>query len=315
MKIQFILFLLVVSLLLSCSSAESDTTDSGTPTDNRLEHSTKKPSGNEDPQPTLTMDDEEVPSDNPSLESAIKKIRTQFQETESSNASLTQKTVRGHEFEDYEITSAIGYYDAEGKPKKITMEKAIGHSGSLTTYYIKDGVPYFIYEQASHEASLRGPYTYEEKRIYIDGGQIIRQLEKAKTVEGDTDPEMPKVPNKDVTETLENTSAEEYASLVQQLIGILSRYSDTLDETRWVSEDDNQSVIEMKYGVWNDYYDGKIVSSGTYKMEKKEDAQYVTVTNNEGTTEYIIIKQTDSELQIAMVGGRGNTLAYKKENK
>lgn len=221
-----------MSLFLACTSTEPDTQNSETATTDEVQEPTDDSATEVDAQPVITMDESEVSSDDPSLESAIKKIRTQFQETESANASLTQKSLRDYEFEDFEITAITGYYDKEENIRKITMEKAIGHSGSLTAYYIKDDVPYFVFEQAAHEASLRGPYTYEERRIYMNNGKIIRQLEKEKTVEGEADPEMSKVPNKDVTEALEDTSDQEYVDLVKQLMEVLSKDSDTTENAQ-----------------------------------------------------------------------------------
>ncbi|MGK0389314.1 MAG: hypothetical protein ACI94Y_002054 [Maribacter sp.] len=83
----------------------------------------------------------------------------------------------------------------------------------------------------------------------------------------------------------------------------------TFENTRWTSTDDPKSVIEIKDKKWSNIYDGKTLDSGDYEVEDKQ----VTVTLGDEVYEYFIIKHTDTELEMSMIGGRGNTLSYTKE--
>jgi len=86
----------------------------------------------------------------------------------------------------------------------------------------------------------------------------------------------------------------------------------SFENTRWKSTDDPKSVIEVKNGKWNSLYDGEILSIGDYTFEKKSDGSLLTIDENGEVYKYNIIKHTETELQMAMMGGRGNTLSYEK---
>lgn len=86
----------------------------------------------------------------------------------------------------------------------------------------------------------------------------------------------------------------------------------SFENTRWKSTDDPKSVIEVKNGKWNSFYDGENLSIGDYTFEKKSDGSLLTLNEDGEIYKYTIIKHTDTELEMTMIGGRGNTLSYKK---
>lgn len=87
----------------------------------------------------------------------------------------------------------------------------------------------------------------------------------------------------------------------------------SFENTRWKSTDDPKSAIEVKNGKWNSLYDGEQLSIGQYKLEKKADGSILTINEAGEVYNYTILKHTDTELQMALIGGRGNTLSYEKD--
>ena len=87
----------------------------------------------------------------------------------------------------------------------------------------------------------------------------------------------------------------------------------SFENSSWTSTDDPKSAIAIKDGKWSDVYDGEILSSGTYKVEDKDNGKQLTVTFGEEVYEYHIINHTETALEMSMIGGRGNTLNYKKD--
>ena len=250
----------------------------------------------------------------PDLESSIATIKENFQSTEKYLNSYLNKIAQSDE--DGEIDDIMGYYDKDGHPKKVTKESAIGHSSSFISYYLNDGEAYFVFEQNTSEESLRGPYHFEEKRIYLRDGEVLRSLEKTKTIKGNEDPEMSKVSNKDVTAALKDKSGKAYSSEVERLLRVLTEKGKpelVLENTRWKSVEDEKSVLEFKNGKQITFYDGEKIGSGDYSLDKGAGTKLLSVNDEEELFEYVIVNYSEKELQMTMIGGRGNTLSYKKE--
>ena len=249
----------------------------------------------------------------PDLESSIATIKEDFQSTEKDLNSFLKKVAV---IEDEGVDYLNGYYDKEGDAKKVTKESAIGHASSFVSYYLNDDEPYFVFEENTAEESLRGPYHFEEKRIYLRDGEIIRALEKTKTVNGNEDPEMSKVPNKDVTAALNDKSGKVYLSEVERLVKVLAEKGKTdlvLENTRWKSNEDLKSILEFKNGKQITYYNGKNIGSGDYSLDKGGGMILLSVNDGGELFEYSVVDYSETELQMTMVGGRGNILKYIKE--
>ncbi|MFK7810575.1 MAG: SH3 domain-containing protein [Saprospiraceae bacterium] len=153
-------------------------------------------------------------------ETNISQIKEWFQDTESNLKSYTKKIVTLDSEGGY--SELIGYYDKNGTPKKIIQEEAMGHGAFGISHYLNDGIVYFVFEQRTSEASVRGPFTFYEKRIYLKDGDVIRLLEKEKTVKDFGEVDMSKVPNKDITATLKNKSGQIYFDETDKILKLLA---------------------------------------------------------------------------------------------
>lgn len=174
--------------------------------------------------PTSTPTSNVVSPDTNDLETNILDIRSKFQDTEKNLKTYTKKAST-MENADGDIIELIGHYDETNQAKKIVREEAMGHGAMTTSYYMNNGATYFIFEQSMSEASVMGPITFKEKRIYLKNGNIIRFLEKEQTVELNENPTLSKIPNQDITSTLSVKSGNTYLSGLDEILKRLSTSS------------------------------------------------------------------------------------------
>lgn len=248
------------------------------------------------------------------LEDKIQDIRTKFQNIESNLTSLTKKAGKPQE-QDYAVVDVEGYYKGDNLVKVYTVEAA-GHSAQQVSYYFHNGELFFVYQQDYSEASLHGPFTEEQKRIYIHDNEVVRVLHKTKTSKS-TDPiQMDKVPNKDITASVKDKKAllAKYRNSAKKMIATLENDIARFEEVTWISEEDpnsrlkvegNQFVISYKGSSLKPYY-------YNYTTTTKDGVTYLTLTNATDTIEYAILKHTTDELHLSYLA-RGNTLRYKRE--
>lgn len=137
------------------------------------------------------------------LDEKITAIRGEFQRIESQSDALAKKRM---ENEDEGWMEIVGFYE-DGALVKLDYSEALGHGSLGTTYYLKDGLPFFVFEQRYSEASIMGPFTQEESRYYVSDRITIRILEKSATSKQMDDLDMSTVPNEDVTEQMDDPEA------------------------------------------------------------------------------------------------------------
>ncbi len=313
-SVNFFLFLFALGMIIgSCSDSPKETAENASPS---------KKAADSNAMAENKSENNNSITDKPDLETIISSIREQFQDTEQNLKSYTEKTAKMDIGGGESTADLIGYYDKNDRPRKVVIEEAMGHGASGTSYYMNDGKTYFIFEQRASEASVMGPFTFMEKRIYFNDEKIIRLLEKEKTIKGNGDPKLSEVPNKDITASLKSKSGTVYFDDLDEILKLLAAGKITektkgeelsFENTRWKSIDDPKAVIEFKKGMRNNIYDGKNLGGGKYKLEQKSNGSHLTVNENGEKYEYFIIKHTDTELQMSMVGGRGNTLTYEKD--
>lgn len=94
---------------------------------------------------------------------------------------------------------------------------------------------------------------------------------------------------------------------------------------KWQSTEDPKSVVEFTpTGQYVEMYDGKEVSSYDFKFDPNCANTDETVKNTPDKigcfsveeprqlTQFIVLDYSDTNLEISMIGGRGNTLRFKK---
>jgi len=138
------------------------------------------------------------------LKEEISTIRVNFEEIEARLTSLENKKLEVDEG-NWGTTELKVFYDGSF-PVKIESSEVFGHSSIRTSYFLKEGKLFFVYELEYSEASIRGPFTDKQTRIYIKDEKVIRVLKKEKTSEKINDVDMTDVQNIDITKELENTS-------------------------------------------------------------------------------------------------------------
>ena len=184
-------YILYTFLLLSIACTNNSDTTESTVTDSM---------DTEEPQETSSLE-------TATIEESIESIKEKFTLTENGLSTTTQKTAE-LEIEGGETAQITGFYNEAGELVKVIRKEAMGHCSFSDAYYLTDGKPYFVFQKSASEASVMGPYTYKENRLYIGNESVIRILSKAKTMEDNDDPEMDKVENIDVTNEVKDLTIE-----------------------------------------------------------------------------------------------------------
>jgi len=88
----------------------------------------------------------------------------------------------------------------------------------------------------------------------------------------------------------------------------------------WKSTQDPRSEIILENGVFTDRYDGKVLESFPYQFFPKCPAMCNPVADmpcfsvfGQDNVCYVVIKADGKNLELSMIGGRGNTLSYVKK--
>ncbi|MBL4709582.1 MAG: hypothetical protein JKY48_14205 [Flavobacteriales bacterium] len=262
----------------------------------------------------LTKEESDTELQEFNVDDLIREIKTNFQSIESKLPSLVSKGLI--EEESGASVELKGYYQ-ENNPVKIVRSQTSEHGALTTSYYLKDGVIFFVYKELFSEASVNGPFTIDEGRFYINNGELIRALKKEKTVKEIKKMSMSTLPNIDITEELENKSriVDAFISECKSHIKQLSDKNTFVKEGRWISEDDYNSGIEIKNNKWILFYKGDELSIYDYKITTDVDSkvQQLSLTNNDSEAmEYSILEWNNDFLQLSYLP-RGNTLRYKRE--
>lgn len=180
-KITWLLIFCTV-LFISCEN-NSDKAKKTTSQDNTIGEKTQTKESENIEEPILTVDEK------------IVSIKTSFKQIQSIVAQPKEKSIETEEG----TVSLKAYYDKESIVQ-IEREFAIGHHTVVSWFYIKDDVLFFVHRFVHGEESLHGPYTTEEKRIYLWDNKIIRCLKKNIKITGNeevADPDA--IPNVDIT--------------------------------------------------------------------------------------------------------------------
>lgn len=252
-------------------------------------------------------------------------IRKKFQNTENGLKSFIKKTAK---IDIYDLKADLtGYYTKEGIPTKAIVEEMMGHGAMKTSYYTHDGYLYFVFEEEFSEASVNGPDTYKQKRMYFDGGKLIRVLTKEKTVHGGQQVKFSEVPNIDATSSLTNPQAEikKYNNSVTEALRELARAKASTTSSvaftngRWISTEDSNSGIEIKGNEWIMIYKDGAKESRTpfnftvsQKTTSGQTYDHLTLTKGNETMEYSVMNYTKDELKILYIDA-GNILTYTPE--
>ncbi|WP_420572616.1 hypothetical protein [Kordia sp.] len=249
------------------------------------------------------------------LEEKIAAIKSNFLMIEKQLSSLEKKEVE--EFVGGGVTKREGYFK-DGVPKKLAYGNYGEHGSEVHTFYFNNNELFFVLEEEYSEASMQGPFTKKDIRYYIHDGQLIRVLEKEKTVKsGEIDTS--DAQNVDVTDQwkskpnvvseLENIFHQESASLTEaKTIG--------LNAERWISTDDANAGIEIKNGrfyMFHKIADKIVTTAYDYELDEKDGIEYLTLKNDNGDKIiYGLLEYSDESMVLSYLD-RGSTLTYKKE--
>ena len=88
--------------------------------------------------------------------------------------------------------------------------------------------------------------------------------------------------------------------------GLVINFTEKI-QGRWVSVDDNSSMIEFVGEQKTDYYNNQKLSEGIFTL----DDDLLTVVNGNEIYEYIILNITEQDLSLSFLP-RGNTLDYRR---
>ncbi|MFK7772042.1 MAG: hypothetical protein AB8F94_07875 [Saprospiraceae bacterium] len=202
-----LLFLLVLGIFIaSCGDGATEATVKE-PHSNGENKTDNKPQVKKEASNNNEINNQNNSSYIDDVEKNILDIRERFQDTENNLKSFSKKIAEMKDSDGF-ITDLTGYYDQDGKSRKVVVQEVMGHGASTVSYYIKNGTIYFIYEERVSEASVMGPFTFNERRTYVKDEKIIRLLEKEETVKMDEKPQLSKVPNKDITATLKDQTGK-----------------------------------------------------------------------------------------------------------
>lgn len=116
-----------------------------------------------------------------------------------------------------------------------------------------------------------------------------------------------------------NAKFKDMASFVVREIGNLI-LDPTILEGTWQSLDDPKSVVKIGAGKYIDEYDGKEVSSAAYTFHPQcpEDCNPVDggaclKTTGDEVMCFTVVSVTAQNLELSLIGGRGNTNRYKRK--
>lgn len=302
MKIRLLLSLLILVTFFACKTEEKKT--------NKSTEKTEKITANSAAEKTIekvkiaTIDDK------------IAVIRERFTEVEDQIKSLDRKTIT--EEVGGGANELEGFFNGH-EPVKIIKNEYSGHWVGKTSYYFMNGELFFVFQQESGEASLHGPYTDKEVRSYIYDGELIRVLEKEKTVKEIKEMDLSKVKNIDVTEKWKAKAnvVSDYIKATQESSKLLFVNKTVgLDNGRWISTDDANSGVEIKNGKFIMFYKGTETgpeSIYNYELTENEGVEYLTLKNDSGEElKYSILEYSEDTFIISYLA-RGNTLTYTKE--
>jgi hypothetical protein len=302
MKIKSLLGVFVMLAFLACKTEEKKTDKS---TEN-TENTTKNSDAEKGTPEVKTL----------SLEDKISMIKENFSKVEDQIKSLEKKVAITEE--NGGEAQLEGYF-SDTKPVKIVQTEASGHWVGKTSYYFSNGKLFFVFQQETSEASLRGPYTDKEVRSYIHDGELIRVLEKEKTVAEIEKMELSKVPNVDVTEkwkTKTNVVSDFMKAAHRSSAKLLETKKVGLDNGRWISTDDTNAGVEIKDGKFSMFYKGTETGADSiydYELTEHEGVEYLTLKNDAGEElKYSILEYSEDTFIISYLA-RGNTLTYTKE--
>lgn len=301
MNIRLLLSLLILVTFFACKTEEKKTEKSSNNTENTAE--------------TTQKENKVTTTKEVTLDDKITSIKLNFSNVEKLLSSLDKKIA----IEDVGggSTELEGYFDGK-TPKKIKRSEIGGHGSTITTYYFKDDDLFFVFQEEYSEASVNGPFTGKETRYYVHKNELIRVLEKEKTVKSGMI-DMSKVKNVDVTgqwkskndivlihkKIAQETSKQLFAV---KIVG--------LDNGRWISTDDVNSGVEIKNGKFIMFYKGTETSPNSvynYELSEKDGIEYLTLKNDAGEEMiYGLLEYSENSLVLSYLD-RGNTLTYTKE--
>ncbi|MBC8753784.1 hypothetical protein H2O64_03830 [Kordia sp. YSTF-M3] len=298
MKIKSLLCALVILVFFACKTKEKKTDESIENTE-------------------IVIESEEVVAEEPTT--VLEKVGTIKMDYGIIESLLdTSEKLQAILEEDGGETQLEGYFK-NSKPVKIIRTQVSGHWVGKTSYYFMKGKLFFVFQQETSEASLRGPYTDKEVRFYVYDGELIRVLEKEKTVAEIEKMELSKVPNVDVTETWKtktNVVSGFLKAAKESSTKLLETKKVGLDNGRWISTDDANAGIEIKDGKFSMYYKGTETGAESifdYELTEHEGVEYLTLKNDTGEElKYSILEYSEDTFIISYLA-RGNTLTYTKE--
>ncbi len=294
MKTKLLAFICAIFLIVACGNDQKKT---ASPTENSETPKVDMPK-------PITVEDK------------IAGIKENYAKVEDQIKSLEKKTAT---IDEGGWHAELEGYFMDHKPVKISKSEVSGHWFGKTSYYFDNGKLFFVFQQESGEASLHGPYTDKEVRIYIYDNVLIRVLEKEKTVADIEDMELSKVKNIDVTEQWKTKTnvVSTYIKVAQESSAkLLANKKVGLDNGRWISKDDANSGIEIKDGKFIMFYKGSEISpndSYNYELTEHEGVEYLTLANTAGDELKYAILEYAEDIFILSYLARGNTLTYTKE--
>ncbi|WP_288004149.1 hypothetical protein [Thermonema sp.] len=257
-----------------------------------------------------------VPAQEEDTEAVIAQIREQFRAVETAADKLSSLSFVLADAAPKE--QLITAYFNNGQLVKISVETAVGHIWNGTHYYLKDGIPYFVFEQKTEESAVRGPFTITENRFYLHNHKVIKALLKQKEFKGDGQQvNMDDAPVKDIT--ARDESPEGTAEAFESRCRLLCKYIESIRKLKgtWQSTDDDKSILRIDDQGWVFEYRGQAKASSdrfyanyfayadhTYPIKIQLNGK-----DSGELMEYSILKQTEDSLSLTYLA-RGNTLTF-----
>lgn len=317
MRIFFSCTLYLSLLLLACREEKSNVTkkEEQQKTSNKQSIEKNCPTSPLSRSKTLTAPNDLL-SEEKEKQSVIAQIREQFRAVETAGDKLSSLS--------FVLTDAapkeqlITAYFNNGQLVKISVETAVGHIWNGTHYYLKDGIPYFVFEQKTEESTVRGPFTITENRFYLHNHKVIKALLKQKEFKGDGQQvNMDDAPVKDIT--VRDESPEGTAEAFESRCRLLCKYIESIRKLKgtWQSTDDDKSILRIDDQGWVFEYRGQAQASSdrfyanyfayadhTYPIKIQLNGK-----DSGELMEYSILKQTEDSLSLTYLA-RGNTLTF-----
>ncbi|QHI39051.1 hypothetical protein IMCC3317_44520 [Kordia antarctica] len=303
MKSKLLLFIVAILTFIACGSDKKKTEKSTVNTEETIKDS------------TIDNVTSEVKATTP--EDKIAVIRERFAHVENQIKSLEKKTITVEESGGESILE--GYFNDQ-KPVKIIQNQYSGHWAGTTSYYFMNGTLFFVFQQETSEASLRGPFTDKEVRTCIYDGELISVLEKEKTVAKIEEMNLEKVQNINVTEQWKSKP-----DVVSNYIKDAQKNSQMLLETyeivglkdgRWINTEDTNSGIEIKNGsffMFTKVADRTVSTPYDYELDEKDGIEYLTLKNTKGQMIiYGLLEYSETSLVLSYLD-KGSTLTYTRE--